>query len=101
MHKLTAGEDTQEDQPIKGTHGGAVWASTCLYLVKFLLESIIALQTSNCEMRRWLTCSHVRFRRRIGGVFNPEIIAAIVEKLARPRQRYNPCKLTRSRRHKK
>lgn len=79
---------------MKGTQGGAVWASTCLYFVKFLLESMMALQASNCNMKRWLTCSHVRFRRRIGGVFNPEIIAAMLEKLLRPRQRYNPCKLT-------
>jgi hypothetical protein len=38
-------------------------------------------------MQRWLTCSQVRFSRRIGGVLSPEVIAIIVEKLFMVRQR--------------
>ncbi len=34
-----------------------------------------------------LTCSHVRFSRRIGGVLRPEITAVIVEKFCKTRQR--------------
>ncbi len=79
----------QEKLPMKGTQGDAAVASTCLYLVKFILESMMALHASNREMNRGLTCSQVRFRRLIGGVLRPEIIAAMVEKLLRLRQRCN------------
>jgi hypothetical protein len=44
-------------------------------------------------MLRWLTCSHVRFNRRIGGVFRPDVMAIIVEKLFRVRQRYNTVRV--------
>lgn len=87
MIKLQLQEIMLKKLPMNGTQGDAAEASTCLYLVKFFLESMMALQASNCDMVRWLTCSQVRFRRRIGGVLRPEIIAAIVEKLLRFRQR--------------
>lgn len=38
-------------------------------------------------MNLWLTCSQVRFNRRIGGELSPEMIAAILEKLWRFLQR--------------
>jgi len=66
---------------MKGTHGGVIFAINDLYLVKFLLLSIVISHASNWAKNRWLTCSHVRFNRRIGGVLSPDVIAIMVEKL--------------------
>lgn len=73
---------------MNGTHGGVTLAISDLYLVKFLLLSIVISQALNCAMMRWPTCSQVRLSRRIGGVLSPEVIAIIVEKLFNVRQRY-------------
>lgn len=75
--------------PMKGTHGGLTVAISDRYLLKFLLLSIVISQAANWDIYRCPTCSQVRFSRRIGGVFKPEVIAIIVEKLLRVRQRYH------------
>lgn len=73
--------------PINGTHGGVTDAISWRYLVKFLLLSIVISQAPNCAINRGLTCSHVLFRRRIGGVLRPEVMAIILEKLFNVRHR--------------
>jgi len=59
-----------------------------LYLLKFLSLSIVISQAPNWAIYLWLTCSHVRLSRRIGGVLRPAVMAAMVEKLFRFRHRY-------------
>lgn len=73
---------------MKGTQGGVTEAIKDLYFVKFLLLSMVISHAPNCAMNRWLTCSHVRFSRRIGGVLRPDVIAIIVEKLFKVRHRW-------------
>lgn len=74
--------------PINGTQGGLTVAIKDRYLLKFLLTSMVISQALNWMMYRWLTCSHVRLSLRMGGVFSPEVIAIIVEKLFNVRQRW-------------
>ena len=56
-------------------------------MLKFLLVSIVDSQTLSWDMNFAFTCSHVRFSRRIGGVFRPETIAVMVEKFCNTRHR--------------
>lgn len=72
---------------MNGTQGGSIEDMRWRYLAKVLLLSMVSSHAANWEMALWLTCSHVRFSLRIGGVFNPEVIAIIVERLLRARQR--------------
>jgi hypothetical protein len=77
---------------MKGTQGGSTVAINDRYLLKFLLLSIVISHAAKSAMYLWPTCSHVLFRRRIGGVFSPEVIAIIVEKLFNRRQRWSKGK---------
>ena len=71
----------------------------CRYLLKFLSECIVISHAANCCMKRWLTCSHVRLSRRMGGVFNPETMAIMDEKLFIDRQRWKESQSRQSERH--
>lgn len=73
---------------MNGTQGGLTVAISDLYLLKFLLLSMVISHAPNCAIYLWLTCSQVRFNRRIGGVLRPEVMAIMVEKLFSVRQRY-------------
>ena len=46
---------------------------------KFLFVSMVASQEDSAATNLAFTCSYVRFRCRMGGVFKPEMIATIVE----------------------
>lgn len=68
---------------MNGIPGGFVRASVSLYLVKFFVESRVFSHVPRWDMNRPLTCSQVRFSRRIGGELSPDIMAAILEKLCK------------------
>jgi hypothetical protein len=56
-------------------------------LLKFLFESIVISQAPNIVMNLGLIWSQVRFRCRMGGEFNPETIAIMLEKFLSSRHR--------------
>jgi stalled ribosome alternative rescue factor ArfA len=86
---------------MKGTQGGVTAAMSCRYFVKFLLLSIVISHAPNCAMYRCPTCSQVRLRRLIGGVLSPDVIAIILEKLFRVRQRCEKRKRGKYRRSRR